>query len=380
MNRSYLVIISGSILLVIFALSWCGRKPAGPIFTGIAETPAPVSSATTAAAPAAASPAGTPSAELRAAAQRIAPAVIVVSLFDDSGKLLRTVPGVFISADGRFVTSRHFVQDAAHGVAKTSNGGIYNVSGTMTDSAALDVAVLRADVKKNVAFLASSKAAAVTPGTRAAVVASPLTRAAQPLIEATVAAKKSDENGEWLELTPAPTNELVGAPAINEKGELLGIVTPRGQTGTGNVVRSAAALDLLLAKIEEGAAPRWAIGNSSATSAEEEADESPGDEDESPTPTATGTPRPTPAVARLGKPQIIYNPTPQYPRYSYFHEKGSGTFRVNFSTNGQARSVQIVRSTGSATLDNVTIEALRKWKSTPGQEWNVTVPVTFDRR
>ncbi|PYL10469.1 MAG: hypothetical protein DME34_00425, partial [Verrucomicrobia bacterium] len=66
--------------------------------------------------------------------------------------------------------------------------------------------------------------------------------------------------------------------------------------------------------------------------------------------------------------------------YSYFHERGSGRFRVTFSPNGTVKNVEVIESTKSATLDNVTVEALRRWKATAGQEWNVTVPVTFERK
>lgn len=376
MKRSFLAIISGSILLVIFALSWCGRNPK-PEFTGIPIAPETASPAPAAPnAPASASPAAlspTPSSptDFRKVAERVSPAVILISVFDDPGKLLRTATGYFISEDGKFVTSRHFVEKGAHGVAKTSNGGIYNVSGALSDGGALGIAIMQAEVKNKVPFLTSGKAAR-KPGTRVALIASPLARGAAAFVEATVAAEKSDQNGEWLELSSSPPNEMIGAPAVNENGEVLGIVTPPAdQANVANIVRSAAAVDLLVAKISADAKARWQAAGSSA----------------SPTATAAGsvTPSPTPRLVtqttvRGEKPRIIYNPKPPYPSYSYFHEKGSGNFRITFSATGQARNVEVVQSTGSQTLDNVTLETLRRWKAAPGQEWSVKVPITFERR
>jgi TonB family protein len=173
---------------------------------------------------------------------------------------------------------------------------------------------------------------------------------------------------------------MTGAPLVNEKGELLGLITTQaGQAGSPNVVRTSGALDLLVAKIDTGAKPRFrgagAHGSplSSPTSEEQVAGATPA-------PTAQPTTRIVTTTTRTGKPKIVYDPKPAYPAYSYFHEQGSGRFRITFSAKGTVKNVEAVESTKSATLDNVTIEALRRWRATPGQEWNVVVPITFERR
>lgn len=378
MKQSYLAIVSGIILIFILTVSWCERKPQ-PQYTGIPIQPPTATPALSAGPAIAASPspsgaqppppavAQSPSPELRKAAEHVKPAVILVSVFDEPGKLLRTGTGFFISEDGKFATNWQVVADAAHAVAKTSDGRIYNVTGTLTQAEAVGVAVLQAEVKKSLPFLTSGRAASGQPGTRVAVIASPLARGAPPLFAATISARNVDENGERLELTPPPPNEVLGAPVINENGELLGLVTAHaGQAGAANVVRSSGALDLLVAKMDTGAKPRFrgAEGVAGAT----------------PAPTAQPVTRIVTTTTRTGKPKIIYDPKPAYPAYSYFREQGSGRFRVTFSAKGTVKNVEAVESTKSATLDNVTIETLRRWRATPGQEWNVVVPVTFERR
>jgi TonB family protein len=363
MRQSYLAILSGIILFVILGISWCGRK-SKPEYTGIpvpAQSASPGASAAASAGPAGAksSPAPVaqaPGPDFRKVAERVRPAVILISVFDEPGKLLRTGTGFFISEDGKFVTNRRVVAEAAHGVAKTSDGGIYNVTGALTQAESADLAVLKADVKKTVPFLTSGKAAAVQPGGRVAAIASPLVRGSPPLFEAMLSATKSDENG-----------------------ELLGIVTAQGeQSSASNIVRSSGAIDLLVAKIEGNAKGRWraaaARTSPSPIGEEEEAGVTPGPTAQPLTRTVTTT------TVRTEKPKIVYNPKPAYPAYSYFREKGSGRFRITFSANGQAKNVEVIESTKSTTLDNVTVEALRRWKATPGQEWNVTVPVTFEKR
>ena len=394
MKPSRLAIVSGIILIVILGISWCGRKPKIE-YTGVplaTQTPAPLASAGPAAAATAqpttvqTSPAAvnqTPSPALQKAAERVRPAVILLSVFDEPGKLLRTATGFFISQDGRFVTNWHVVADGAHAVAKTSDGRIYNVIGTLSEIEAADLAVLQAEVKKPVPFITSGKATGAQPGTRVAAVVSPLARGVPPVFATTVSATSSDENGQRLALAPPPPNEMMGAPVINEQGELLGLVTQANQAGAANIVRSASGIESLVAKIDTDGKARWrgarTHGSPSASPpAEEEGAE---EAAANPQPTAQPALRTiTTTTTRTGKPKIVYNPKPNYPAYSYFHEKGSGRFRVTFSASGTVKNVEVIESTRSATLDNVTVEALRRWKATPGQEWNVTVPVTFEKR
>src|SRR5712671_5693261 len=89
----------------------------------------------------------TPSSELANVEAKVRPSVIWVSTFDSKGNLLRTESGFFISADGRFITTAHAVEGGVNAVAKTADGGIYNVDGVLTVSKSADLAVLKAEVK-----------------------------------------------------------------------------------------------------------------------------------------------------------------------------------------------------------------------------------------
>src|SRR6266480_3464488 len=88
------------------------------------------------------------SSDLQKIETNVRPSVIWVSAFDPKGNLLRTESGFFISADGRFVTTAHAIEGAINAVAKTGDGGIYNVTGVLASSKELDLAVLQADVKR----------------------------------------------------------------------------------------------------------------------------------------------------------------------------------------------------------------------------------------
>src|SRR6478735_9020154 len=165
----------------------------------------------------------TPSSELANVEAKVRPSVIWVTLFDSKGNLLRTESGFFISADGRFVTTAHAVEGGVNAVAKTADGGIYNVSGVLTVSKATDLAVLKADVKppKLLRFLDLTKTGELSKGAKVAVIGSSLAGNEGTAREATITAHSSER----LEIEATTAASSVGSPVVNENGDVVGIVT-----------------------------------------------------------------------------------------------------------------------------------------------------------
>lgn len=306
------------------------------------------------------------SAQFRKVAAQVAPAVILISVFDASGKLVRNGTGFFLSEDGRFVTSRSVVEGGAHAVAKTSDGRIHNVPGILASGGMFDLVVLKATPKERVPFLSLSKST-TDPGTPIAVIGNPLTGRDPLLAEGKISTKRSDQSGESFELSMPIPNE-VGSPAVNEGGAVVGIVT---HGATGNAVRAGSALNSLLVQIDPEAKIRWQLAGNSAW-------ESPTSPSEEPSPRKTQIPLASTKPA--GNSRLIYSPVPTYPDEvrNFFHPvRGSGRFRVTFAPNGEVKDVGVIQSTRNPTLDNAAVEALRRWKARPGQEWTANVPITF---
>ena len=76
-----------------------------------------------------------PSPNLRRATRKAGPAVILISVFDSKGALLRNGTGFFVAKDGRLITNWHVVDGGAHAVAKSPDGKIRNVPGILASSA-----------------------------------------------------------------------------------------------------------------------------------------------------------------------------------------------------------------------------------------------------
>jgi TonB family protein len=370
MKPSYLALVSGLILIVIVLLSWCGRNPAQlttnatPSATPINSPAPPVITTPTPSVSATASPSSTPSptptptpsltpsANLQKAVKKAAPAVVLVTTFDSSGQLLHNGTGFFISSDGRLVTSWRLVEGGAHAVAKSADGKIRNVTGVIASSAELDLAVLRAETKIGVPFLRFSRTA--EPTTPVAVVGSSLERREQPIATIQIPRQETESNNNGLVASVSLPPATSGAPLIDEDGNVMGVVTSARDTSgaSGSVVRPVTALESLASRITPDTVARW-----------------PGAEAESPAPS------PTPKKLR-----IVSNPAPVYPlpaRRANPPIAGSGRFRIVFAPNGDAREVQIVRSTGQTILDQAAVEAFSQWKSEPGHEWSLIVPITF---
>lgn len=367
MKQSTLAFICGFILFVILAVSWCGRKPeaenAGLLTpsptvpaatpTPLASSPSPVPSAVAQASPT--PPLPTPPPEFRKIVQKISPAVIEVTLFDLSGQLLRNTTGFFISRDGQLVTSLSAVEGAAHGVAKSPDGKIRNVSGLLASSSELDLAVLKADTQTGVPTISLSKKTQPESGDWLAVIEAPARHREQALLAGTISAPTAEEPKDRLKISVSIPNDAGGSPIIDLNGEVAGVVaSAREQGGSAkNIVRPANLLEPLIAQVKPGATPRWAVA-----------------EPETPTP----LPKPSLAARR----RVLYNPAPKYPGAARFSNiRGAGRFRVVFGTDGTVKTVQVLQSTGQPILDQSAIDGLRQWKAEPGPEWTILVPITF---
>ena len=317
------------------------------------QTPPPIT--TTAQSPAAAAvsespqaiPSQTASSELGSLEAKVRPSVIWVTTFDSKGNLLRTESGFFISADGRFVTPAHAIEGGVNAVAKTADGGIYNVSGVLTVSKSADLAVLKADVKpqKLLRFLDLNKTGELLVGAKVTVVGSALAGNEGTARETTITRQSTDR----LEIAGAIAASSVGSPVVNENGDVVGIITSAGEKTVG---RPVAALDSVLSRVTADTEAHW-----------------PHVAQASPTPHATP------------KPRMLYAPAPSFPPgQSLPGQSGTGRFRLTFDPQGNVTNIQIVASTGNPYFDQAAIKTLRQWKSAPSQGWALTIPVTFRTR
>lgn len=339
---------SGVFCLAIFVVAGCKAKPRYQMVgqpdadqsqsSPAATTPPPQKSPT---------PTATPEpgiAELKKLIESVQPAVVLVTVFDPSGKLLRNGTGFFVSDSGRIITTWATIDGAVNAVAKTADGGIYNVSSVLASSTKLGLAILHAEVKK-VPYLTLSKTAKLETGTQVAVIGSALAGSEGGPIQGTI--HQSDQNGEELEIAARVPPISVGAPIVDQGGEVVGVVIEQ-KDAASSTVRPVTMVKSVVAQVGNTPVIRW------------------------------GEARPTPTP----RPRVVYRPNPVYPNEARFHDgiARNGRYRVNFDASGAVRNVQVMQSTGAEVLDRAAINGLQQWKAEPGREGFVVVPLTFQSR
>src|SRR5882724_699930 len=357
--RPFRLTVGCSLCLAIFATAGCGRKSTSqiggePSATQSPSVSTPVQSPGSSASPSQAQSPQTsqrPALDLSRLENSVQPAVFWITVFDSSGKLLRTETAFFISGDGRFITTAHAIKDGAHAVAKMADGRIHDVTGVLEASTTLDLAVLQADVKY-VPFLTLNKNPALETDRRVGVIGSGLGGTDGAPRDVTIVTRQSDR----LEIAGPISSNSIGSPIVSEKGEVVGVVISAGGKAT---VRPSNAVDSFLGGIASDAKPRWPETAQAIV-----------------TPTPTPAPRPTP------KPRLVYAPAPAFPSEvrSRPGATWSGRFRLNFNARGNVTNVKVIQSTGNNVIDQSALSTLRQWKSGPGQEWAATVPVTFQSK
>jgi TonB family protein len=315
----------------------------------IAQQPIPPPSVTATSAPSPPSSLGGQTEQpspLMQMAQKIRPAVILVTVFDSTGKLLRSGTGFFVSESGRIVTALRTLDGAVNAVAKTADNGIYNIVGVLASSTKLDLAVLSAEVK-NVPFVSVNKEAKPQAGTSAAVVDTALAGSGGKPVEGTIVTN-DDENQFEVSARVLPVS--FGAPVVDANGDLIGVVIGRDEKNENAVlVRPASVISSLLGEARSSTGARW-----------------------------PGQPQPSPTPAL----RLVFTPAPRYPLEARFHDSfaRSGRYRLNFDANGTVKSIQVLRSTGSEILDRAAVNGLQQWRAEPGREGFVIVPLTFQSR
>ena len=345
--------------LTILSTTGCGRKstsqavgespaaqsPSPSAVSNAVQSPTPLSSPIQAGQPGGGQ---TATLDLSRLENSVQPAVFWITVFDSSGKLLRTETAFFISGDGRFVTTAHAIEGGVNAVAKVADGRIYNVSGVIAASTTLDLAVLQADVKY-VPFLTLNRNSNLETNTPIGAVGSGLAGTDGAPRNVTISTQQPD----LLEITGPISSSSIGSPVVSQKGEVIGVVISSGEKAS---VRPSNAVDSLLSGIAPDAKPRWPeVAQASIT----------------PSPSPRATP----------KPRLVYAPAPSFPPgMSQRGASGTGRFRLIFDARGNVTNVQVVTSTGNPYFDSAAIQTLRQWKSSPSQGWAVTVPVTFQTR
>lgn len=191
--------------------------------------------------------------------------VVTVAGFDIDGDLFVIGSGFFIDPEGTLVTNYHVLDGAYKGVVKTSDGGKYAIKEVIARNPLLDLIKVRVEIppEQVVPVVLSEDEPAVAE--RVVVIGSPM-GFDQTISEGIVSAVRAHPaGGKVYQLTAPISQGSSGGPALNLKGEVIGVVTFQASKGQNlNFAVSAKILQTLSNETDELTLAEWTLRKSGA--------------------------------------------------------------------------------------------------------------------
>lgn len=162
--------------------------------------------------------------------QRVAPTVALVLVGDGGGRLSQTGSGIIVRPDGVLLTAYHLIQDAKEIQVRLQDGEAYDRVELLAVDERRDVAALRISAT-GLPVLPVAAPGTVLAGEAVYVISHPQGlgwTVSEGVLSAVRPAEEVEGAGEGyrlLQFTAAVSPGSSGAPLVNARGELLGIVT-----------------------------------------------------------------------------------------------------------------------------------------------------------
>ena len=153
--------------------------------------------------------------------------VVMITVFDASGRPLARGSGFFISADGTLVSNYHVIAGAASAVAKTSKSEIIPIVGARAFDPDYDLVILATEAT-NRPFLPLHSGGKIAPGTRIGVIGNPRGlefSISEGIVSGTRQERDFTGERELLQITAPISHGSSGSPVLDASGNAIGIAT-----------------------------------------------------------------------------------------------------------------------------------------------------------
>ncbi len=190
--------------------------------------------------------------------------VVTVAAFDIDGDLTKIGSGFFIDDNGTLVTNYHVLEGAHKGVIKTATGKKYPIRSVVAFNQLVDLMKVRVQIPAGLAVPVALAEEEPAVADRVVVIGSPM-GFEQTISEGIVSAvREHPSNGKVYQVTAPISTGSSGGPAVNLRGEVIGIVTFQAAKGQNlNFAVSIKALQLLIDEPQEISLVEWTIQKSS---------------------------------------------------------------------------------------------------------------------
>jgi serine protease Do len=157
--------------------------------------------------------------------KRLLPAVVTVAGFNAAGKVIRLGSGVFIDPAGHLITNLHVINGVARAEVRLPKGEIYPLTAMVAADEKADLVKLAVNLPGGAPHYLTVSGARPEVGEHVLVLGSPM-GLEQTVTEGLVSAIRTvRERGEFLQISAPISPGSSGGPAVNMKGQVIGIAT-----------------------------------------------------------------------------------------------------------------------------------------------------------
>lgn len=189
--------------------------------------------------------------------------VVTIAAFNMEGEIKAIGSGFFIHRDGTLVTNYHVLEDAYAAEIKTAAGNKYPVKSVIAHNQFVDLIKVRVDIPETLAVPLTISDVESQVADRVVVIGSPL-GLEQTLSEGIVSAvREHPQNGKIYQFTAPISQGSSGSPALNLRGEVIGVVTFQSSKGQNlNFAVSVKALQMMPHATKEISLAEWTLKRS----------------------------------------------------------------------------------------------------------------------
>jgi len=161
---------------------------------------------------------------LRQIAARAHAALLMIRALDANGDTLGLGTGFLVSADGKFVTNYHVIQEAARLSVKLLDGAEYRDVSLVAADPASDLALMQIPGARGLPAMPMGSDAQMEVGDRVFVMGNPLGMGGT-FTDGMVSGKRPLEGVSMLQISAPISPGSSGGPVMNERGEVIGVAT-----------------------------------------------------------------------------------------------------------------------------------------------------------
>jgi hypothetical protein len=181
-------------------------------------------------------------------------AVVTIVSADANGELRGVGCGFFVSETGLLATPRHMLDDTSKAAARTADGKIIPIIGVVAEDPVHDVLIVQVKIS-GCRFLKLGNFSSITLSELVRVIPDPMVFSGKAITGPVVIVEDLVGDYQWFAVATAIENGMSGAPVLNDKNEVLGMITNKWRDAAQGFANPVTAISRLLAHVHRQSFP-----------------------------------------------------------------------------------------------------------------------------